>query len=75
MKPSVSVLDVAGLYHQMAAILGIVTPSGSLTTAPDDDTLRNMVLADEHPEPELESLCAFIHRRQIAELKPQAFDM
>ena len=73
LKNDVSILDAAGLYHQMAAHLGIVTPSGSLSSALCDQTVRAMVVTEEHPEPELDALCAFIHRRQIAELSPHAF--
>ena len=70
LKGEVSILDAAGLYHQMAAHLGIVTPSGSLSSALCDETVRAMAVAEEHPEPELDALCGFIHRRQIAELSP-----
>ena len=70
LKNDVNILDAAGLYHQMAAHLGIVTPSGSLSAALCDKTVRDMVIAEEHPEPELDALCTFIHRCQLAELSP-----
>ena len=70
LKNDVNILDAAGLYHQMATHLGIVTPSGSLSTALCDQTVRDMVVAQEHPEQELDALCAFIHRCQVAELSP-----